>query len=437
MVLKTASTGGLAQIASIVAQLLIIRLSIDYVGPNKFGVWMAVNSFIAFLVISDFGLGGALLRISARTKQLHGGYDVFATAVLSIRFLAVIGFFVLLSIYFLTNHQAIQANIGIDQHVSADLVITTVRVLVALFVVNMIAQISVPLRLGMQKGHLNGLFQTCGHLGNLGLVLIAIQLEAPLPALAAAAIGGTIIANLINLLALLSQTKGLQTHKSEAPKIGQILRPSLPYFCLSVIGALSYNIDNLVIANYLPIEQVAQNAVAQRVFNAPINFISLFYLGLWAAYADAELSNEYKWIKKTYFKAIAFAVPFSLLLALILYASFDVVQAILTNGKIDFDVYLLISYACLLPVVTWSGATASLMNGLHLLKQQMAVSLFAMIINIALSVYLVNVVGVSGPVIATLISMLLTQPIMMWICLTELRHRQRPGLSVTDGTQAS
>jgi O-antigen/teichoic acid export membrane protein len=422
-VFSNASVGLVAQIFSVISQFSIIRISIDHLGPNDFGIWMAINSVVAILMVSDFGLAGAMLRLTAHRKGGDGQYDVYALGLAAVRFLAVIGVTILAVALAISASPSFYSQMGIDRYQESEDALNAFRALMAFFAVNLVAQVSIPLRLGMQKGHVNGLFQILGHLCNLIFVVVATQFGANLAWLASAAVAGSTTSNLLNLITLLLSSKEINKNSSIPVSLKSVMNSSAPFFLLGLIGVLSYNVDNLVIARYLSLSDVSQNSIAQRIFNIPVFFVSLFYIGLWAGYSDAELSDDYNWIKKTYITSILIAVPLTAAAGIGLYVFFDFAALFITNGKVHFNNYLLLCFCLWLPVTVMSGATASLMNGLHMLRPQVLVSLLALAINLSLSIFLVNRIGVSGPIFATFLSMIITQPILVWICLTELNKR--------------
>lgn len=422
-VLKNAWVSGMAQAASVFVNLIIVRFSVEYLGPGDFGIWMAINSFVAILILSDLGVGSAMLRLSALRRATDGSYDVQPLAITAIRFLSTSALLIVVVVVAVTSTPQVQVMLGVSGSDQGNVVLNTVWLLTAVFAVNLVAQVAIPIRLGMQVGYINGLFQTAGHIGNLVCVLIAIRFGAPLPILAAAAVIGTASANAANLVSLLFSSAKFRTSLSYVPKIREVLRPSLPFFILITLGVLSYNLDNLLIARFLTVEQVSQNAVAQRLFNVPISVVSLFFVGLWAAYADAEMTRDYGWVKRAYIRALAISSTFAAIAATSLYFAFTPLAGLLTGGLVEFDGVLVLTFALWVPVTTLSGATASLMNGLNILRWQIFFAGLALVINLAASVMLVEQIGVAGPILGTLISMVLVQPLMIAKSLREIRRR--------------
>src|SRR3982751_421810 len=47
---------------SILTLLLTVPLTVGYLGEERYGLWMAVTSFLGFLVFADLGIGNGLIN---------------------------------------------------------------------------------------------------------------------------------------------------------------------------------------------------------------------------------------------------------------------------------------------------------------------------------------------------------------------------------------
>ena len=59
---------GLARGVTIVCALLIVPLTIDYVNPTRYGIWLTLSSIIAWFNLLDFGLGHGFRNKFAEAK---------------------------------------------------------------------------------------------------------------------------------------------------------------------------------------------------------------------------------------------------------------------------------------------------------------------------------------------------------------------------------
>ena len=56
---RGALSGVGAQAVSVLVSIVSIPIGLSYLGPAYFGVWMTINSVIAYLALSQFGVGTA------------------------------------------------------------------------------------------------------------------------------------------------------------------------------------------------------------------------------------------------------------------------------------------------------------------------------------------------------------------------------------------
>src|ERR1043166_7111587 len=52
----TSATSILSKAVSLLTMLVSVPLTVNYLGPERFGLWMTISSVIAFLVFADFGI---------------------------------------------------------------------------------------------------------------------------------------------------------------------------------------------------------------------------------------------------------------------------------------------------------------------------------------------------------------------------------------------
>ena len=53
---------------TILGALLIVPFALDYLGPERYGVWLTISSFVGLLAFSDLGLGNGLLTAISKSQ---------------------------------------------------------------------------------------------------------------------------------------------------------------------------------------------------------------------------------------------------------------------------------------------------------------------------------------------------------------------------------
>jgi O-antigen/teichoic acid export membrane protein len=160
----------------------------------------------------------------------------------------------------------------------------------------------------------------------------------------------------------------------------RLLHTGGQFFILQIAGLLVFNTDNLIIAHYLNPIAVTQYSVTWRLVGATAAIQALVIPSLWPAYAESWVRGDMTWIRTAYnrMRWITFIV-LALACAVLLPAGRAIIRAITTNQ------------ACLM------GAT-------YRLRRQTISSCLAAVVNLALSIWWVQHLGLEGVILATLVA---------------------------------
>ena len=425
-VFKTWCSGMLGYAVQVGCALVTIRLTLDYLGVEQYGIWVVINSFLAIMFLLDLGIGQAIVRLTAQTRGKDGQYDILPLAASAARIVLMPVVVVICLVAAALSFDATRELIGVAHGPDAAEIQTAIVILTALLCFNLFSKIADSLRLGMQRGHITQLFLAAGQITNVCAIIVAIALDASLPALVIAAVSGTTALNLVNLVSLIA------THWRTRPAWGakkryssmKIIAPSIPYFAITLIDVSTIHADNFIIVSTLSTEFVAQNAIAIRIYTMPVILVNAVYIGLWAAYCDAELKGEYDWIRKTYARTAALGCLIALCGSTVLVLLMESIGQVLTDGRIEFDPWLVAGYWLFGCLICLNSATGFLMNALNLLRLRLSMLLLALAINIPLSIYLATTIGVAGPVWGTVVSIVLTLPISVILNWREIARRK-------------
>jgi O-antigen/teichoic acid export membrane protein len=177
------------------------------------------------------------------------------------------------------------------------------------------------------------------------------------------------------------------------------------FFVLQICGLIAFQSDNLIVAYYLGPDSVAVYAIAFKLFTIPSIILSLFLNALWPAYAEAKSRGDNRWIYDTFRKSLkisaSIAVPIS---AITLIFGHSIIETWVGKEVVPtWDLMMGLFFWSLLTVL--GGNFAALMNGLGVIKFQAIASLLMALVNIFLSIQLVKIIGVSGVIWGSVISL--------------------------------
>ncbi len=153
---------------------------------------------------------------------------------------------------------------------------------------------------GFQEGFENAIWQTLASVTSMGAQLIAIRLQGDLV---------TLVICLCGVPALVGFANGVYLFRFQKPwlmprvalvridKLKSLLRTGLSLFWLQLIGTLSLQSDNIIIARHLGVDQVADYSVVVRLFNVMGQLALMASSQLWGAYGEAYARRDLEWIR--------------------------------------------------------------------------------------------------------------------------------------------
>ena len=68
----TTITSGMARAVTVITWLVTVRLTVHYLGTERYGLWMTITSMVAMMSFADLGIGNGLLNSITEAK---GGED--------------------------------------------------------------------------------------------------------------------------------------------------------------------------------------------------------------------------------------------------------------------------------------------------------------------------------------------------------------------------
>jgi O-antigen/teichoic acid export membrane protein len=296
----------LAKLVVLATTVLSVPLTFQYLGADRYGLWMTITSLVLFLGFADFGLGNGLASALA---EADGKEDrVFARQQVSCAFYLLLGIAALL----LCTLAAAYRFIPWQDIYRTRTALATAEAGPATAVLVICAALNMPLgtvlrvQIGYQQGYIGDLWNALGNLIALLCVFAAVKLHFGLPMLVAGLAGSPLIATAVNwVIQFKFRTPWLQPSLTliEWRSMFHLARTGLLFFVQQCCGLIYYVSDNLVIAQTLDSPHVARFAVMQRVFS--LGLISQYFMTpLWPAFGEALIRRDFDWARSTIKRAI-------------------------------------------------------------------------------------------------------------------------------------
>lgn len=422
--LLTASTSVFARLISLVIALVMIRLTIGYLGAARYGLWMVITSVTAFLAFSDLGVGNAIInRMSAAfasgERERAPREISSASAVLAAVGLVMIGVAALL-LLILPWERIYNVN-GLAASEAGPATFALLACFALLLPLGLVQRV----QLGFQEGFIANLWMIGGSVLGLVLVLGCIELKLGLPWLVLAVAGAPVITTALNWI-----QEFVYSHPWLRPRwslvdfrIGtRLLRTGALFLGLQIAAAVAFSSDNLIATQLLGPVAVAQYSVAQRVFIVLPALLSVAAVSLWPAYGEALVHSDRPWIRRMLVRSTLFAVGLTAAGSLVILAGSHWIFGFLIGPALVPPLALTAGFAVWAVLYAFGNVASMLLNAANVILFQLVSASVMAATSIFLKIELGRTYGVAGIIWGTVIAygVLTVLPTLLYI-----RHRRR------------
>lgn len=394
----TTLSSGAARGVGILASLITVPLTYRYLGPEQYGLWMVLASIITAMGFADLGIG---LGLVSAISEAHGKDDrnlarqystsAFGMLLTIAALLAVAG---AVAYPFMPWMRLFNVK---SPAVAAE----GARALVVLYVwflINIPLDVASRVQAGFQKGYVPQVIRMAGSVATLAALLVVIALHGSLAWLVFGSTVGSIVSTVVNAWVLIHRDPWLlpALHAFHFGAAQKILRMGLIFFVLQCCVVAAYASDNFVIAQIMGAAAVAAYAVPRKLFGFLLSIVNMAVYPLWPAYGEAISHGDISWVRRTFTRSIW------LVLGIMVPSGIFLVTVGPWILRVFFGKSLAVSMPLLVVLAIWtvedaiSGAVATLLNGLGILKIQLFVAPPVSVINLALSIYLTRSFGLVG-----------------------------------------
>ncbi|MDO9206076.1 MAG: oligosaccharide flippase family protein [Methylotenera sp.] len=408
-ILLTTLSSGAARILTVIISFVMITLALKFLGAERFGLWVTISSAVAMLGFADLGVGSGLMNAVANAHGKDDIMDVKRKIALGILLLSVIAIFILIVFFIVYPFVPWTQLLNVNSELAIKEVAPTIAVVVIFFALSIPAGIVIKVQMGLQMGFAANLWLSAGSVLALVAALGVIFLNGGLPYLVAATIAPPVIVSTLAGIYFFYIQKPFLRPRFRGLRVGdakELAGTSGFFLVLQFSGLIAFQSDNLIIAHYLGVDAVAKYAIAFKLFSLPLIILSLYLNAMWPAYAEAKSRGDMEWVYSTFQKSIRLSAIIVLPLSFVLLVASTWIIDVWVGSSFEP------SWSLLIGLFFWSimsvvgGNFAVLLNGLGVIRFQVITSVSMAIVNIILSVWLVQRIGVSGVIWGSVLTLL-------------------------------
>lgn len=398
-VLLSALASAAAKVISVSTALISVPLTLNYLGVERYGLWMAISSVIAMLSFADLGMGNGVL---SEVAKAHGKDDTNKIrSIISSGFAALIGMGTIVLVIFGIAYPFISwpALFNVKTAEAAAEVGPAVSVFVVIFVLNMPLGIVNRVQAGLQQSFRASVWQCVGSMISLVGILWVIHLKLALPWLVAALAGAPMVALLLNGVHFF-----LRVRPDLFPRVASVSREimiligktGVLFLVLQISASIAFSSDNFLIARSLSAEDVAGYAIPEKLFSLIAVGLSMLLSPLWPAYGEAIARGDSVWVRNTLKKSIKISAFMAFGLSSVMLLASDFLLSAWVGHQVDIPMKLLVGLAVWKVFEACGGALSVYLNGARVVGVQVVLSLLTAVCSIGVKSFVLPLFGVSA-----------------------------------------
>jgi O-antigen/teichoic acid export membrane protein len=423
---QTALAMMVARVAATLTVLLSVPPTLDYLGPERFGIWVTISTLGALIGFADLGLGQGLMNALARTLGQEDPAPRSRLVMAGLWGLAFAGLLLATLSLLLVPRLPLAVLLHLTSVEAVDEARTSVLAYLLCCAAAVAASSVARIQLGLRLGVAGQLWGACGTLAGLLALLLAIRLHLGMAWLVVAQFGTPVGAALLNGWQFFSgDQRKLLVARPDAAMIRTLLGSGSLFLVVQLATVLVMFSDNLIIAQALGPLAVTQFSVPARMFSLIDIALSTTTAALMPAYADAAASGDWAWVHATLRRslwavgltAMAGAILLNLLAPWLL--RLWVGTAVRADPLLDLLLGIWIVLVCL------HTALGMFLNGIHAARLQISVACAFALLAIAAKPVLVRLMGLPGIPLAGCLAWLLGAglPYLWWLRAQRRRLR--------------
>lgn len=378
---------------SIFLQFALIPLTIDYIKPDVYGVWLTLSSLVGWVAMFDIGIANGLknkLSESLANKDIGKARIYVSTTYVIIGTIActLIGLYFIL--YGLFDWQAIFNSRFIPES-ELENVVTIVSLF---FLLKFITDIVNVVAASFQMVSVSSILLFISNLGltisvwiltkttNGNLILLALCLSG-IPFLISLVSNFYLFRSRFKLVKPSFKYVDLKYSKN-------IISLGSQFFILQIISLIIFQTDNILIAQFFSPSEVTNFNIAYKYYSIVTILFTILLTPYWTAFTEAYHSKDFNWIKLS-IKKLRVYWGLSILVLVIMLFSANFMIKLWIGDAVQISFSLSLSICAYIIASNWNAIFANFSNGVGKLRIQIIYAMIIGIVNIPLCFILVKI----------------------------------------------
>jgi O-antigen/teichoic acid export membrane protein len=390
---------------SIIISFMLVPMTLQYLNPIQYGLWLTLSSVIAWFTFFDIGLGNGLRNklvesvAKGHTEQTRI-YVSTTYAILSIVISMVFIVFLCVNPH-LSWPTILHADPGMESELR-----TLALIMVTFFCLKFVLGLLNVLLLADQKPASSNSLEVLSNLLSLFLIYILVKKTSGSLIYLGLALG--VSTTSIPLLASFWYFK--HEYKIITPSLKyvkltsarELMNIGIQFFIIQIVGIVIFMTSNMVIAQLFGPQEVTSYNIAFKYFSIITIGFNIIITPFWSAFADAYHRDDIGWIKNATRRLIVlWTISVVAVVGMVVIARWVYLHWV--GPSIEISLSLSIALALFVTISNWNNIFASFINGSGKIRLQLYSAIAVGLVNIPLSIVLAKYcnLGITGVVLAS------------------------------------
>lgn len=408
----TGATASISKIISLGTSIITVRLTFQYLGAERYGMWMTISSFVMLLAFADFGMSNGLINLVAESlgkEDRQSAGRAAASAFWMLSGVATLFALIVLAIYpFIDASRFFNVHSATAMHEAGPALLA----FMLCFILNLPLGTVRGTQTGMQNAYHTNLWNIFGTVLALAALLAAIHAHAGLPVLVLCLSGPPVVAAFFNGVELFGRSNPdlLPAPSRFSSKTARrLLGMGTMFFLLQLSFSIGLQTDNIVIAQLLGAKAVAEYAVPARLFSMILGFLVMVSGAMAPAYTDALARRDGRWIRRGFLRVAIGGTAITVVVVVLLVLFGNAILDLWVGPQIHASTALMAAFAVQAVLYAYLQPVSFLLSGIGRFKEQVISGIVMAVLNLGLSILLVRSFGIIGAVLGTILALILVQ----------------------------
>ncbi len=406
---RTVTFNLIARILNFILFFLSLKLTLPYLGTERFGIFSVIISYSLFLSILDLGVGNSLTnRIAINLGDKKALENIISNGLL---LLVIQSIFLLLIFLFLFHIININSLFKLSNKVDVNEVYISLLWFIFIFCVSIIGNGILRILYGLQLAYLSYIYNAIGSLTSIIVLFFIANKEAQIHYLILCSFGIPTFFNIFSYLKLKKyiDIKFKVNYGSLVEFTKSIYSQCLFFAFMQLAAAVSSGADLLFVSILLGAESAAEFSILQKISMIITQPLAMYNGALWGVYACLKANDNWPTLSMTFKKAFLKSLFASSILAIGFVITSDKFILLITDNKISIEFSLIIVFSFWVILESCAGCIGVYLNSTNVVREQIITISFFIIVSIILKYYSTKIYGANGLVIAAIVSYLITQ----------------------------